>query len=231
MINQLIFKYKKNINMKKMMPKFYNYVIKLLNTISNFLLYLIFVILNKAYSSFLLKTILTLVLRIYSLDISELMEDFLTTFEEMDNWSLGPYILSLADRTPGEESGAEGEDDRSNTDESIDDFAVGPNENLNPTREDVKQSYRVWTDLGEEISKKINELETIEGVIERTVAAREREGLFELYDDACALKDKAEQELRVIREEYNLHDRLINRVSEEELEKAIAEVVEEDSKK
>lgn len=85
MINQLIFKYKKNINMKKMMPKFYNYVIRLLNTLSNFLLYLVFVILNKAYSSFLLKTILTLVLRIYSLDISELMEDFLTTFEEMDN--------------------------------------------------------------------------------------------------------------------------------------------------
>lgn len=219
------------MNMKKMIAKLYNYVLRLLNSLSNFLLYLILLILNKAYYSFLLKIILTLVLRIYSLDTSELMEDFLTTFEQMDYWSLGTDILMLADRTGGEESGPEGEDDRSNTDESIDDFAVGPNENLNPTREDVKQSFRVWTDLGEEISKKISELEAIEGVIERTVAAREQEGLFELYDDACSLKDKAEQELREIRLEYNLHDRLINRVSEEELEKAIAEVAEEDSEK
>lgn len=217
--------------MKKIMPKLYNYAIRLLNTLSNFLLYLIFVILNKAYSSLLLKTILTLFLRIYSLDISELMQDFSTTFEEMDYRSLGTDILMLADRTPGEGSGPEGEDDRSNTDESIDDFAVGPNENLNPTREEVKQSFRVWTELGEEISKKISELETIEGVIERTILAREQEGLFELYDEACSLKDKAEQELREIRKEYNLHDRLINRVSEEELEKVTAEIAEEDSKK
>lgn len=126
------------LKIKNMMLNKKNNACKLQNLIKFYshkllisLLYFLFLILKKPFFIILLKTLLVTVLQIYSLAI----------YESVDYSSLGTNILMLADVTGDEGSGPEASDDASITDDGIDDFAEDQGENLNPTREQVKDSF------------------------------------------------------------------------------------------
>lgn len=210
------------LKMFKILCKFYSFFFQFLKSPFLFLPFLAsftFLILTKTYYIILLKNTIIYILSIYPINVEVLWDHFITTYKQSHKlYDLEADNLMFSNTAPGEGSGPEDniDDTDSESEPSLNDFEVGPNENMNPNRGDVKEALIKWADLAENINGLVKRLDQVDDEIRRVeTSPNSSPGLYDQYNKALDEKDDLKKNLRETRIEYNIQERLIRRAPRE----------------